>query len=304
MPKAFRVLLRSVLSLACLALVAAPGAAARQHAVTGEWRASTKSDEPDKIQLSFERRSERGGRNQMGQSYDYAELRGLTREQAARGGAVKFSLVREAGNIECEGSFQNGRGSGTFSFTANPNFVAAMRGRGFDFEQDSSAERHGPDAAERLFAAAALNVTTALADDLLSADFGRLVVEDLFKAAIFKIDSQFMREMKATGFQNLGFEDLVKARIFKIDAAFVREAAQLGFRDETFEDLVKLRIFKVTPEFIAEARGEGLGDLSIEELVKLRIFKIDAEFIRRAKADGVPLDVEVLVRRRIGVGEN
>jgi hypothetical protein len=44
-----------------------------------------------------------------------------------------------------------------------------------------------------------------------------------------------------------------------------------------------------------------LTDLSVEDLVKMRIFKIDADFIRRAKADGVPLEVEKLVQRRIGV---
>jgi hypothetical protein len=210
--------------------------------------------------------------------------------------------VREAGRIDCEGSFQNGKGSGTFRFTGNQSFVAAMKGRGFDFESDSSKRRDGQDLEDRLFAATALNITTALADDLLSADFGKLEVEDLFKAAIFKVDSKFMREMKATGFPGLGMEELVKARIFKIDAGFVKEVADMGLgKTSSLEDLVKMRIFKVTPEFIAEARNEGLSDLSIEDLVKLRIFKIDGEFIRRAKADGVPLEVEELVQERIGV---
>jgi len=63
-----------------------------------------------------------------------------------------------------------------------------------------------------------------------------------------------------------------------------------------------MRIFKVTPEFLAEVRNEGLKDLSVEDSVKLRIFNIDAEFIRKAKAEGVPLNVERLVQRRLGVG--
>jgi hypothetical protein len=33
----------------------------------------------------------------------------------------------------------------------------------------------------------------------------------------------------------------------------------------------------------------------------MRIFKIDTEFIRQAKAEGVPLEVEKLVQRRLGV---
>lgn len=238
----------------------------------------------------------------MGSNYDYADLRGLSRVQAL-GGAVKFSLVREAGTIDCEGSFQNGEGSGTFRFTGNQSFVAAMKSRGFDFEQNSSTSRSERDVEDRLFAATTLNVTTALADDLLAADFGKLDVDDLFKAAIFKVDSKFMREMKASGFPNLGMEELVKARIFKIDAEFVRQITQMGFANEPFESLVKMRIFKVTPEFIAAARNEGLTNLSVEELVKMRIFKIDSEFIRQAKADGVRLDVEELVRKRIGVSE-
>lgn len=299
MSKNIHFLMRSVLGLAMLVLVAGVHGVVAQTTLTGEWKASTRTEKTDKIHLSFERRSEKSGRHQMGSTYDYADLQGLSREQALNGGAVKFSLVREAGTIDCEGTFQNGKGSGTFRFTGNQSFVTAMKSRGFDFEKYSST--HDRDSEERLFAATTLNVTTALADDLLSADFGKLDVEDLFKAAIFKVDSKFMREMKASGFPNLGMEELVKARIFKINAEFVRQVTQMGFANESFESLVKMQIFKVTPEFIASARNEGLTNLSIEDLVKMRIFKIDSEFIRQAKADGVPLDVEKLVQKRIGV---
>jgi hypothetical protein len=302
MSKRSQTLIHSIFSLAFIVLVIGSYGVAAQNALTGEWKASIEPDKPGKIHLSFERRSEKGGRNQMGTTYDYAELQGLSREQVLSGGAVKFSLVREAGRIDCEGSFQNSKGSGTFRFAGNQGFVSAMKSRGFDFEKKSSTsdddERYPED---RLFAATTLNVTTALADDLLSADFGKLDIEDLFKAAIFKVDSKFMREMKASGFPNLGMEELVKARIFKIDADFVGQVTRMGFDKEPFESLVKMRIFKVTPEFIAEARNEGLTNLSIEELVKMRIFKIDSEFIRQAKADGVPLEVEKLVEKRIGV---
>lgn len=292
-----KILTSIVVSLVFLVLIAGFNVFA-QTVVTGEWTASIKGEDA-KIHLSFEQRSDKGGRHQMGQSYDFAELQGLTREQAVNGGPVKFSLVREAGTIECEGSFQNGKGSGTFRFSGNPSFVSAMKARGFDFEESSSS--NGRHSENRLFAAATLNITTALADDLSSAGFGKLDVNDLFKAAIFKIDSKFMREMKASGFPNLGMEELVKARIFKIDADFVRQVSQMGFDKEPFESLVKMQIFKVTPEFLIEIRNEGLTINSVEEVVKLRIFKIDSEFIRQSRAEGIPLEVESLVQRRIGV---
>ncbi|MCA1619321.1 MAG: hypothetical protein LC795_08425 [Acidobacteria bacterium] len=294
-------LVLALLLLAAAAPAAWPSHAGAQSVLTGEWTASIDSDAPDRLQLNLERRTEKGGRSQVGQDHDFSELRGLTREQVRRGGAVKFGLEREAGTIECEGSFRDGRGSGTFRFTGSQSFVSAMKSRGFDFEEDEGPRGDGREHENRLFAAASLNVTTALADDLLSAGFNRLEVGDLFKAAIFKVDSKFARELKAAGLPDLGMEDLVKARIFKLDAAYISEVARMGFAGQPMESLVKMRIFKVTPEFIAEARGEGLTDLSIEDLVKMKIFKIDSAFIRRAKADGVPLEVEELVRRRIGV---
>lgn len=275
-----------------------------QNVSSGDWSASLE-DGKSRINLSFglndtDRSDDRRNKHQFGQTYDLSEL-GLTREQVTKGGPVTFTLSREAGTITCEGSFQDGKGSGTFRFTRNPAFIATMKSKGFDFESESTRGHRGL-SEDRVFAAAALNVTTALADDLTSAGFGKLGVDDLFKAAIFKIDSAFMREMKATGFPNMSMEDLVKARIFKIDAEFVRQARQMGFENEPFESLVKMSIFKVTPEFITEVRNEGLTSLSVEDSVKLRIFNIDAEFIRKAKAEGVPLDVERLVQRRLGVG--
>jgi hypothetical protein len=297
-----KIWLRFIIGLAvvtCLPFGSWVASSKAQNVMTGDWTASLQDDSA-KINLNFERRAERGGRHQMGQTFDLADLQGLSREQILSGGPVKFSLVREAGTIDCDGSFQNGKGSGTFRFTGNQSFVSAMKSRGFDFEE-VSISNDGRHSENRLFAATTLNVTTALADDLSSAGFGKLHVEDLFKAAIFKIDSKFMREMKASGFKNLGMEELVKARIFKIDADFVRHVSQMGFDKEPFESLVKMRIFKITPEFINEVRNEGLTDLSVEDIVKLRIFKIDSEFIRQAKAEGVPLEVERLVQRRIGV---
>lgn len=284
-------------SLAFIATMACANVAA-QNTVTGEWKASLVKD-GSKLNVNFERRSEGEGRNTFGHTFEFSEL-GLTKEQVQNGGPVTFRLTREAGTIDCEGSFQNGKGSGTFRFTPNAAFLSAMKSRGFDFEKGSEEWREQRPVEDRLFTAAALNVTTALADDLLSANFGKLDVGDLFKAAIFKVDSTFMREMKATGFPNLSFDDLVKARIFKIDAAFVRRANEMGFGNHSFEGLVKMSIFKVTPEFLAEIRNEGLTDLTVEDVVKLRIFHIDGEFIRKAKAEGVPLKVENLVKRKLG----
>lgn len=294
MKKAFHL---SFIALALVSFVLCPPPAKAQTTFTGEWKAETKSDKNDKIHLSFEHRTDKG-RNQNGSSYEYSELQGLTREQASGSGSVKFSLVREAGTIECEGKFENGRGSGTYRFTANQNFINAMKSRGFDFTEKKGDWDDGVES--RLFSAAMLNITTALADDLKSANFGNLTVSDLFKAKIFKIDSQFMRDMKATGFPNLDMQDLVKARIFKVDPEYVREFSNAGLKNESFEVLVRAKMFKITPEFIKQVRASGLKDQSVDTLVRMSMFKVTPDFIKEIEAAGLSdISTEGMVRLRM-----
>jgi hypothetical protein len=122
MPVRLQFLMRSIFTLAFLILLAGFQEARAQNVLTGDWTASVDSKKPDKIELSFERRSEKSDKSQMSSTFNFADLQGLTREQALAGGPAKFSLVREAGTIDCEGSFQNGKGSGTFRFTENQTF--------------------------------------------------------------------------------------------------------------------------------------------------------------------------------------
>ena len=257
-----------------------------------------KVSDPNKIHIQFERKTAHGS-NSNGQSYAYSDLQGLTRE-SAQNGRVHFSLVRDAGTVECDGNFVNGKGSGTFTFTPNASYVSSMRSRGFDFTAANNS-RGGESNEDKLLSAALLNVTTALADDLNSANFGKLEVDDLFKAAIFKVDGKFMAEMKATGFPNLQMEDLVKARIFKIDADYVRQVHEMGFDNRDFEGMVKFSIFKVTPEFLGELKSAGLSTMDSEDIVKCRIFKIDADFVRKARATDPNATIEDMVQMKIGV---
>ena len=289
----------SVFSFLFIVIVVGHYVIVAQAPLTGTWSANTRDEKNGKINIQFEIRGSGNGHHSTGESFDYADLNGLSAAQT-QNGRVSFQLARDAGTIQCEGNFVNGNGSGTFTFTPNQAFIDGMRSRGFDFTKPMN-NRGDDDINDRLFTAAAVNVTTALADDLLSANFGKLGVDDLFKAAIFKIDGKFMAEMKSTGFPNLGMEDLVKARIFKIDADYVRQVNDMGFDKQDFEGLVKFRIFKVTPEFLADLKNEGFTNLSPEEVVKFRIFNIDTDFIRKAKAENPNVTVEDMVKMKIGV---
>src|SRR5690242_7779950 len=101
-----RVLAFRLLSFAFVIFVIGSYVIVAQNVITGGWRGETKDDNPDKIQLNFEVRTEKGGRNNHGSSFAYSDLQGLSREQAQTG-KVSFSMVREAGTIQCDGTFTN-----------------------------------------------------------------------------------------------------------------------------------------------------------------------------------------------------
>lgn len=274
-----------------------------QPQITGEWTAEfgksrTKKHEADEqdeivkkdsLYLSLKRRTERGGMSNSGSTYDVSDFQGLTRDQVMGTSNVNFSLQREAGTFQFEGSFNAGKGSGTFTLVPNQSFLSAMTSRGYALNE------------EKQFASAMLDVRVKTIDDLKAAGFPNLSFDDVIKATIFKITPEFASEMASIGYKNLELEDLVKARIFKIDAKFAREVKEMGFgENQPMETLVKMRIFKITLGFLREMKTTGLENLDIEDLVQLKIFKIDSAFIQRAQsASSAKLDVEDLVRMKI-----
>lgn len=263
-----------------------------QETFSGTWTAELKRDKPtDRIQFSFHRRSDRGNGDFSGSDYALSDFQGLTREQvfSSLSTRVSFRLVREAGSIECEGTFRDGKGAGDWRLVQNQSFRSAMRSRGYDNLTD-----------QQMFTSVMINLTARFVDDLKTIGFGELSFQDVIKAQIFKVTPQFVAEMKSLGFDNLGLEELVKARIFDINAEFIRQVQGMGFEKQSLEGLVKFRIFKITPEFISAMKSADFENLSAEELVKLRIFEITPEFIRSMKAEGLSqISVEDAVKLKI-----
>ena len=64
-----RTLALAVFASAFIIVIAVSHAVVAQDVLTGDWTASIDSAKSDRIHLSLERRTERGGRNQAGQDF-------------------------------------------------------------------------------------------------------------------------------------------------------------------------------------------------------------------------------------------
>lgn len=263
-----------------------------QENLSGTWAAEINSGKAEnELQFTFNRRTLGGHSSMSGNGYSLDEFQGLSRSQviANTNTPVSFRLMREAGTVECEGSFRDGKGAGSWRLIPSQSFRSAMSSRGYNDLTD-----------EQMFTSVMINVTSKFVDDFKSIGFAQPAYKDVIKGRIFNITPQFAAEMKSLGFDNLELEELVKARIFQVDAEFVRQVQGMGFERQSLEGLVKLRIFKITPEFISEMKSANFENLTAEELVKLRIFEISPAFIKSLKAEGLAqISVEDAVKLKI-----
>lgn len=283
-------------------------AQASPAAFRGEWSADTRNtwrDNDEEPRVQFNLRTNAGD-SRWGFGVRLRELAGLP-ASALSGVAndIQFTWTREAGAFRFTGSFDDGRGNGTYAFSPNQAFVTNMGSLGYrNLTSDD------------LVRLAVIDVTTAHVRGLGQAGYATLPLDDLIKTRIHRVTPEFVRDLAGVGYKNVAIEDLVRMaihgatpanikalqdagirgqsvddvirlRIHKVTPEFIRALGQRGYRGVPAEDLVRMRIHKVTPEEIDALKTLGFSGLSIDQLVKFRIHKVTPAFIRHAREDGL-----------------
>ncbi len=251
-------------------------AAAEPRAINGEWTAHLSSKDPSRIQLSFTRRTEKGGYNQMGNTMRLSDLQGLSAEVSAPTRTdVSFKLAREAGTISMDGYFQGGRGAGLWTFTPNAGFASSMASRGYANLTD-----------EDLLRATFHGLTTKYADEIRSAGFEQMTFAQLSRAATHDISVDYIRDLRNSGFENLTIENIIRASNHDITAAYVKEVAAMGFGSQPLDKVIRLKNHDVTPEFINSMKAAGFENLTLDDVVRLKNHDVTPEFVNEVKAEG------------------
>lgn len=271
---------RVALAALLLALVAV---AIGQTQTSGTWNADLNSNDPSKLQIEMHH----GRNNSSGTDIAISELKGIT--AATIGGArsqVKFELQREEGTIQFRGEFGDNKGYGDFTFTADPNYIAAMKNLGYsDVEKDA-------------FILCSLDVSRAFESEIRSLGF-HPTLEKLITARIFRVGREQVEGLKSVGITGLSLDKLVEFKIFDVNPEYVKQmrAWQPGIGNDR---LVELRIHKATPEFAKLMASEGYPNLTIDQLVAFRIHGVSPEYIHEMRAQGFKdLTADQLVSFRI-----
>jgi hypothetical protein len=189
-----------------------------------------------------------------------AGLDGLSAAQVAASGPIHFRLRHDAGTFAFDGSFRNGRGTGHFSFAADPAFAAALASRGMQRptpEQQFSLARHG--------------VGLAYLDELAAQGYARPTTEQMVQAGVNGGDLADLRELGSLGYRLGSVDALIRMNNNGVTPAFVRELATAGYRSLSVDDLLKLRNHSVTVDFVQRMNARAGRQLPVGELVELHL---------------------------------
>jgi hypothetical protein len=265
-------------SPALSALSAALGFQSASSALRGEWTADTRNtwrDNDGEPRVQFNLRTGAGD-SRWGFGVRLRDLAGLPSAAVANmANDVQFSWTREAGTFRFNGSFDAGRGSGTYMFTPDQTFITNMAALGYKNL-----------AADDVVRFAVIDVTTAHVRGLAQAGYPGLSIDDVARTRIHRVTPEFVRDLAGLGYKNIAVEELVRFRIHKVTPEFIKALEARGYRNLAGEDLVKMRIHKVSPEEIDQLTALGFGGMNVDDLVKFRIHKVTPDFIRSMKEIG------------------
>jgi hypothetical protein len=254
----------------------------------GSW--SLASAEQGKVQFSFLSSSE-GHHFDTSSAWQLADLRGLDWTVAAKHD-VHFTIMRDAGTIDCQGFVQDERGAGLFTFQQNQHYVQEMQKLGYSFKDDDlfsaaifdvsfefvralkNLAVQGLDAA-KLLAFRIHGVTPEFVRDLRSAGLEANGADKLIALRIQGVSAQYIQALRGAGISTIDPDELMAFRIHGVSPEFAGELSHLGYPHAPPEQLIALRIHGVTPEYIEKLRSKGLQNLTLDQLISMRIHGID-----------------------------
>lgn len=276
-----------LLLLLCFAM--SNGTHAQGETFQGYWSMEL-LPEGDTLSVMLGRTTASGGKDNRYFKLKLAELTGIERGQIETGNApVRFQLKRRAGRFDFSGTFARGKGTGTFSFTVEPEFVAAMERAGY-----------AEGLRQNLFGYAIRDYGGKFVDELSDLGIERPTAEELQSMQIHGVTVEFVKELRSLGYEPRSIKQLVSMKIHGANIEFIKSLTALGYTAPPLDELISMRVHGVTLKFIKELEALGYERPPLKTLTSMRIHGASLEFISALKSLGYErLPLEQLIALRI-----
>jgi hypothetical protein len=184
---------------------------------------------------------------------------------------LHFSIIREAGRLDCAGSGGNDSASGDCRFAENSAFSQLLVSRGI-----------GRPDRRQAFALMAINARRELIDALAGAHYPTPTIENVIALSALGVNGAYIGQMARVGYRPDSIHQLIEYKALGITPQWIARFARVGYASLPGNGLVQMRALGITPEFIAGYQQIGYRNLPVNTLVQLRALDITPDFVRSA----------------------
>jgi beta-lactamase regulating signal transducer with metallopeptidase domain len=243
-------------------------------------------------------------------------IEGLAAILTGPGGPARYSLKRDAGTFDFEGTVRSGLGGGTFSFTPSGTFPEELVRRGFArptllelgtlawsdigfaFLDELDAQKYVRPTLQQLVSGAQHGVNRTYVRELTALGYQLGGIDALIHLRDHGVDARFIRDMQTQGFTGLPAEALVRTRDHGVDSGYIRDLRALGYGPLTLDQLVSTRDHGIDPGYVRDMQALGYTGLSLERLIGARDHGIDPGYVRALRQMGYQLTLDELIAAR------
>ncbi|PJJ08685.1 beta-lactamase regulating signal transducer with metallopeptidase domain [Flavobacterium sp. 1] len=214
-----------------------------------------------------------GEENNSSTTFQLSELKGLTKDVKG-----EFTLTREAGTMNFEGKFEGNNGMGTYKFTADKKFSAAMAQEGVTVADETD-----------IMVFFMVNVKVSYVKMLKKNGYKNIDKDQLIPLVSLDANEEYINSIKQAGIPNFDLDDLIPFKSMGIDKAFIDEIRQAGYNNITADNIIALKSQGINGKFITDFHNSTNGnhdDETGDNIIAFKSLNIDAAFIDSFKKMG------------------
>jgi len=225
-------------------------------------------------------------------AFRLSELAGLD-AAALRGSstrALRFTIARDAGRLDCAGTGAGWMASGTCDLTPDASFNALL-----------SAGGAAQPTREETFGLIALDAKRELVTALRDAAYPAPSASKFIELSAVGVTPAYVRALAAQGYRPASLQGLVEFGALKISPDYVGDFVRAGYSNLRPDELVQLKAMNVTADYAGGFERLGYGLLPVSTLVQLKALNVTPEFVRAVRKGGaLPSPDRLIMLRAVG----
>lgn len=235
----------------------------------GNWLATIKGNEVY-LQLKSDEK------DNSSSTFQLSEFKDLQRDKQGT-----FTLTREAGTMTFTGKFEGDKGTGTYKFTADKNYQAAMLKEGIKVTNDDD-----------LMVFFLVNVKQSYVQMVKQKGYKNPDKDQLIPLVALDVNEAYIASIKQA-IPDIDLDNLVPFKSLGIDKAYIEDIRKSGYKDLSPGNIIALKSQGIDGKFIADVRSAAKGNNSGEDtsnsdddVLALKALNVDKAFINSLKEVG------------------